>query len=482
MLGLRIQEVKMKWWFKGICTVIFCIAQYSYASTLVAPQIAVGGWSTSSDISSTRPLILTRDQNSWSNVNKINNLPANLGETSLYSVSCSANICNGVGVYTHNAVTLPLFLTSNDQGQSWTFVDKVSQTPSSMDKISLYTLRCSANTCIAVGMAEKNNHFSPVLAKSDDSGKSWKFSNAGFADLSNKEGQLSYVEHSGNVWIVGGYYDYYYFPYVRYYQTPLLLVSKDNGNTWSQLEENSGLPSTDMLKGALLTALQCTDNSCFAATTGSQTAPFLMQSQDHGQSWSVVSAIANIPSASNLNPFLSALSCTNTFCVSAGSWDWMSPDQPPKGLPFILRSDNKGFAWSFVENIMNLPTNFQGVELNSASCSENMCVVGGNFGYEKNSSKLPLLLSSQDSGLTWSFVQTIKNLPSSFLDASIKKVNCSADICIAIGSWNKTAFQSLPLILESQDKGQTWTFIENITNLPSEMNSGSIADFMKKDS
>ena len=435
----------------------------------------------------TKPLILLGSEGgqSWTFVKNISNLPSNLKETTPFSINCVGNNCVVAGEYVENndSRPQPLLLLSKDRGQSWAFTNDVSGIPAGHNVKYLSTLACSQDTCMTGGFADDwwNVHSEPqdfiLLLQSKDSGKSWSLVNGGFfINLKNKRGAIHKIIRSGNHWIAVGTYVTSEFPWIHWVEWPFVLLSIDNGTSWSFITKYAGLPPS-ITNGSFHT-VYCSSNTCFvggnlgyAEDTG---APNLLRSNNNGESWSVVKNISGFPSGHNQSyPDLNAFSCSDNTCVAVGDW-WI--DESPSGVPLLLVSHDIGQSWTTVETIAGLPSNVKYPLLHTVHCSNSTCLAGGSYDRDSNPTASPLLLISKDKGLSWSLVKNIKDLPVDFKDASIRSVTCSDNACTAIGNWERSTQTALPLLLDSHDGGQSWTFVQNIIDLPPSIESGWLMD------
>lgn len=72
----------------------------------------------------------------------------------------------------------------------------------------------------------------------------------------------------------------------------------------------------------------------------------------------------------------------------------------------------------------------------------------------------PLLLQTLDLGQNWQYPESIHEgpLPYDFLDGGVSKSSCFKDHCIATGNYYNTLANQAPLLLQSLDRGITWSF------------------------
>jgi len=469
----------------------FSLITISLAST----QMVVGLYGTQTEFS--LPLVMLGNETgqSWTFVKNISGFPAGTRGGQVRHVSCVGDNCIAAGSYEHNTNTdlsafSPLLLKSSDKGASWSFVNTISYIPDNVTHAYLDTVDCQDSACIAAGYADTLNEKTgtdlehPLLLMSNDSGQTWRFVNGGTLDLPHMDGSFYGITRNNGNWILIGSYDVY--PsgsQVNPTQYPLFLISKDDGKSWTQLNENSGLPSMSLLEENPEALVECADNICLtggSSATQKNYIPLILRSDDSSQSWSIIKNISGMPprtlgSKERGSPSISQFSCTENNCVAVGDWNWgvYTPYHPT--IPFVILSRDKGLSWARVKNIDGFPV-FQEHEpfLSTVSCADNFCAAGGEYGDKLNITKLPLLIVSRDKGESWTLIKNISGLPSNFNDAAISSIHCADNSCTVIGVWTTDTYYSLPLIMITNDSGQSWSFIRSITDLPENTNRAEL--------
>ncbi|MDR3478368.1 MAG: hypothetical protein P4M14_10090 [Gammaproteobacteria bacterium] len=202
---------------------------------------------------------------------------------------------------------------------------------------------------------------------------------------------------------------------------PLLAVSTDGkGNTWTSK------PVTGTSSGGNYAASSCTDATTTAVCTNvgnSNSAPLIAVSNDGGNTW-VTKTVPALTTAGSFSSTSCTGSGTNTVCVAAGqSFSGSAP-------PILAVSTDRGNTWAQPTVLGGLPTAgyFRGVNCTGSGTTA-ICVAAGR----DNSTLLPFLISSNDSGATWT-IQTIPLTPTSGLYNSVSCVGSGLTaICVAAG-------------------------------------------------
>lgn len=445
--------------FLFFLSLIYISESYAQPLNLTRMQVAGGAYHKSGQ---TLPLLLVSNNNgqSWSFVPTISNHPCESYEGMISEASCNDSVCSAVGSGFNQ---IPL-LVSHDQGQTWSLVENIQGSPPSNLQI-LSSISCTSNACIAAGTyfnLSRNTSW-PLLVKSDSRGQSWAFVQ-NISDLPKdlESAILTSVSCAGNVCSAVGNYKN-----KSDADQLLLLVSNNSGESWSFIQNNADLPpdfnSSDLI-------VNCIGETCIVAGNYNTTTklPLLLVSNDKGHAWTIIKNLAGRPVDMKDGKFYS-VSCTGTVCVAAGVYH-----EDNIYLPLLVLSKNNGKTWSIVHNILNLPTNMQAAELSSVTCSGSIWVAAGYYyTAEEALPFLPFLLVSSNSGESWTFVEKIAGFPAK--SASFHAVSCTENTCTAAGEYYHTVDIDLPPpLVVSNDKGQSWTFIENIPGFPNGLKSAEV--------
>jgi photosystem II stability/assembly factor-like uncharacterized protein len=360
--------------------------------------------------------------------------------------SCTSGVCTAVG----QSFNLPLLVISQDGGASWkNITNSVPGLPASGLNASSCTGSGSSAICTAVGQDYTGTQ-PPLLLSSKDGGTTWAVKSV--SDLT-KDGYFNATSCTGSgssaiCTAVG--HDWTGNP------APLV-VSNDGGNTWTL----KSVPNLSTHSEFNATSCTGSGSSAICTAAGKDGAgefpPLLAVSNDGGGTWAIKS-VAGLPQT--LGTF-KASSCTGSgstaICTAVGRG---IGDVSP---PYLAVSTDGGTSWA-LKSVPGLPEHGG---FNSISCtgseSSAVCVAAGQAGTGKNP---PLLVVSQDGGNTW----TMQSLPdlqgSGEFDAVSCKGSGSTAICTASGV-DLSDNSQLPLIVMSNDSGLTWTVqSKTIPNLP----------------
>lgn len=425
----------------------------AFTSKLMRVSVLNAVGAVGQDLTPQEPLIVNSTDNgsSWS-VKSISNL-ASGGR--LASSSCTGNadntICTAVGEnLTFNPYSYsPLLVQSTDGGNSWSSIP----IPNFNDSGDLGSTSCtgSGNTavCIAGGTRRDTNfNNTPLLISSLNGGNSWTIvavpdapSSGGFYGT----GCTGVGSNALCVAVGQGQ------PFGNGYSTPLVVKSSDGGVSWSQ----ATIPN---LNNGIIYSASCSGNGVSAICTAAgitrlvddSLGPLLVESQNGGETWSVVPISGKIE--------LQSTSCTGSGstaqCVAVG-FDRSTGQFSPK----LVQSLDGGITWSYV----SVPNIAASGTLNKVSCSgsgfDAVCVAVGQD-YNNNTQ---ILIKSSNGGASWTVVQ----VPNLNTTGGFYGVNCTGNginaICIAAGKNNLT---NAPLLVQSTDGANTWTIVNvpNITN------------------
>lgn len=248
---------------------------------------------------------------------------------------------------------------------------------------------------------------------------------------------------------------------------PLLLISTDNGHTWSYIQSIKALPKMEFSD---ITSVNCNGATCFASGSfyptfpHSKIKPLLLVSQDSGLSWSSINVKNNVPK----NHALSQVHCENGVCVGIAASD-------NKARPFV--SKDQGVSWAYVPKIKYLPRDVH-TEIASIKCSNNICVGVGNF--TTNNKRQPMVILSEDNGSHWSYIEKIEELPA-LKYGRLTSLTLGSKIWLATGAVSMTPSTErvVPIILLSKDQGKHWQFVKRIhgtTNKSTRLGTITCAD------
>ena len=444
------------------------------------PLVAVGDYKQTNEY---QPLILTGDRNGaqWTYVPVENT-------GSLKSVVCNESQCTAIG---KNKTSLPLIYSSSDAGYSWQVNKNISQLPANMQSSELEDITCVANICIATGCyhteisAYARNL--PLLLRSNDYGKTWKF-NQNINDLTDNftldsglkiscSGQtcVSVARNSSND-----------------SSGPIILVSHDTGQTWKSVKKIENLPADDHKRS--LEDVSCDGKNCVAvgvvANSKARTAnPIIVYSDNDGDTWNYVCTISGLIPAMGPFTMMSATSinCKDNLCFAGGSRLYPLANIL-SSYPLLLESRDGGKTWSYKPVAIASPS-LKGryTYISTPSCAGAHCVSVGLYGDMPETNTHGFILSSQNSGKSWDVIKKIEGVPIEFMSqAFVSSVSCFDDQCIATGEYKNAQDKYVPMFLVSKNSGVNWQLNQNISLLPQDSNfflsglTGSLGLFLNK--
>ena len=233
--------------------------------------------------------------------------------------------------------------------------------------------------------------------------------------------------------------------------------TKNNGQSWNVLAHDQTQPFGLNIN---FNSSSCTDgNLCIAGGgTCDFTSPVLVETQDGGNTWSVVANHATQPF--KYNGIIENTSCTGSFCVAVGDQPVNTVIGQPSGPPLLVQSQDGGKTWNAISNDSTTPFSTSAGSFNEISCtgtgSNAMCIAGGQDATNPFLED-PLLVETTNGGNSWSVVanQAIPRFTSQ--GGLILGVSCALNkgstLCVAGGGAYAT---NDSLFVESQDNGQSW--------------------------
>lgn len=389
-----------------------------------------------------------------------------------------------VGSYTpQTGSARPLLLYSQDGGSSWaqaTSLADPSQYPADYKtgtELRLLQVSCLHHYCVAAGdYTNQSGQSMPLMASTQDNGETWNYAPSivsalptGFSALS----ELGGVSCSESVCVM-----FASFMDDQDLKQPMVARSEDQGKTWTystDVYNPSKLPAPYQQFDAITSpGIECQNSRCILSAsfinTDNQYYPILGVSLDAGQTWHYPTEIyENLPddfSAENGSSNLVGLwgnSCGDQICVAGGEYVTTSGDS----LPLLAQSSDGGMSWSYPESLRSpavLPSDYlYYADFTGTSCSGSYCIAAQMY-YTSTGSR-PLLASTQNSGETWAYPESIYAagaLPSVFektrTNAFFYSTSCDGALCVAAGRAVNASNITLPLLASSTDGGATWSY------------------------
>lgn len=338
------------------------------------------------------------------------------------SVIPEINIATGEDYSDVDQIFPPMIAFSNDNGKSWSKVDPASTGYSTAGYFSAAS--CIGTFCVAVGGSTSGPQ--PPLLVIRPNTDQWAA-----VDLNINSGFLYSTSCTSSFCIAAG----------NNAVAPLLLVGK---TSWSQVDLSS------LVTGGVFYGTACTNSLCIAVGQINQSSqPPLIVVRNSSGNWEK----ANLSSFTNSGTFNSA-SCLGSVCVAVGQ-DLVGSEPPLMGV-----STNSGGTWNNI-NLSAITTNGS---LRSVSCSGQACIAVGS----DDVSGSPLMIISEDNGATWNKV----NIAGLTTNGVFTSVSCSVTTCIAVGGDYNNNMP--PLMVASNNQGNTWRIID-LTTLTSRGILNSVA-------
>lgn len=229
---------------------------------------------------------------------------------------------------------------------------------------------------------------------------------------------------------------------------PLMLRSSGSQHNWQAIDLLSLLPKKDAGNSSI-SSIRCENKTCVAVgsteeKTNSKTSSksFVLTSMDEGVTWSLSSIDNHSTAERKLN---SVYSSQGDFYI-VGELNQQ---------PLILTSLNNGRTWeeSFIANI---PSDIRSGYINNINCVEKICIALGKINTKTHNNAI--LILRKENKTHWKYVDKIIDLPSQFRLDSTTNSSCSNDLCIIGGKYLNSQEKSIPFLLTSEDKGDSWKF------------------------
>ena len=201
-------------------------------------------------------------------------------EGSMYGITCQGSTCISVGNFIASEVNVPGIITSTNQGP---WLSRTTPFPDTAVYGALSSVSCSDSACIAVGSyADVSVAIQTAIYVSTNLGSTWTqqpqlnftgYSEAAFTGISCSSGYCVAVGYAINP------------PNSNNPSAPVLAVSNAEGTSWSQ----QIVPTPSPYTSCTLAGVTCSGTTCTAVGgCSSETAasPFVVVSTDNGVTWS----------------------------------------------------------------------------------------------------------------------------------------------------------------------------------------------------
>jgi len=448
---------------------------------------AVGYYYSSNDGGTYLPLILNNTNCStgisWCAQPQSNiTLPSDFSQ----NAQISAITCNGidncimVGDYTNQASTIfPLILNNTTScSTTWCPVQAINislpddAATGTNALISSVGCNYAGPSCFAGGYYSSNvtNSLVPLILNNVNNETAW--TGVPQADI-QEPGDFSFANplnsvycNGANCTITGSYFN------SSGMELPYILNNVNTSNcvspyVWCQ--PNSIAQPDDFASAGMLNSVNCAAGSgatieCAAVGSyfnGTDIVLLLLNSTDSSQDWSLGSYTPP-PDVAN-NTILYSVTCTTGgICTAVGTF---SSNVYGFAAPLFL-STTGGVDWTAAAaSDIELPTDAIAgtIQINSNSCNGANCTSVGFYFSGDNSTNMPLILNSVDSGNSWTLPTGMVNLPAGGSDYQLFSVSCNGMDCTAVGGYTDNSGNNDSLILNSADNGNSWAPASSIT-------------------
>ncbi len=455
-----------------VCLSLFCLglALIPVQANPKASQspIMLGGQFTDHNAVIQPILYLSQDQgHTWAHqITDDQNKPQDFKTNGLILVTdCSTAVCGNGGYYSDHNIRFPLLGVSQNRGEVWDYhIHKNGMLPAGfVDDGMIGWLNCFGDHCAAIGeyMGDQEKIY-PLLAATTNAGSDWKLA----VDKSNlppnffDEGYFNSIDCGANFCAAAGE-----FINNQLSKTPIIVMSTDRANTWHYAVDGSNsetLPA-NYQKGGVFRRTQCLDNACAAAGTyinHARKTAIMLATSDENAKWTYkIDSRNHSPAGYFDNGFIYGMHCETPLCTVVGGYT----DAQYTQFPMLIVSQDQTKTWQYKmdKTKESLPKDFHNMgALSEAHCSPPVCAV---VGYYKDSHNIqyPLLSVSTDNAQTWQFkVQKGLNLPPEFGKwGTLYDIDCRKNRCAATGYYNDPHGAGYPIVIESNDSGNTWEYV-----------------------
>ncbi len=361
---------------------------------------------------------------------------------SLNDVDCTPSSCNAVGSIGEAGHTRPLILHHSYKSSAWE-INELKNLPQ-FDEAYFNRVDCFISMCFAQGVGVLNGKSQALLYTGDlldGRDDIWRP-----VQLDDDVQSVELLERGAR--------------YVGVFKskdtTSYFVYSNNNGYSWNKAV-------IDNAPGAHVTIadLKCEMNYCVAvgktSTNDHDWSAALFHSADSGKHWRII-------------PDVVEKDATLQSITYADGWGWSHwvaagthASNDGRSVPLFIKSDGyDGEEWSVKKSDFTLAKEEQVYEISSTRCTGLDCVAVGRAGPANQYAKV-IALKSSDAGTSWEQTTDIPVISAPL--ANSVKLYCTYAICTLVvakdGSW-----QDYPEILNTQDRGKSWTAINNVVGMP----------------
>lgn len=134
--------------------------------------------------------------------------------------------------------------------------------------------------------------------------------------------------------------------------------------------------------------------------------------------------------------------------------------------PLLVTSTDNALNWTYPESIYKaLPKFFLGQgQLVSSTCSnEHFCLAAGSYSNSVFGTNWPLVAISKDDGTSWKYLDI--NFPKDYwsgIFAYDLTTTCNNSVCIIASDYRAQKDQHFPFIAVTHDRGESWSYPEQL--------------------
>lgn len=380
------------------------------------------------------------------------------------AMSCFRNTCVAVGQYFENGNPsgLPLAVFSNNNGQTFDIASTIA-TPIDFDSnlsSQLYGIYCDDSICVGAGYYNLDTSMfpainaKPLVTFSDDYGKNFTLStsppmptNADPAKLA----ALRYVTKSNTRLIAIGAYNLTFNGMGQIIEvSPWVTISDTDGKSFTSsysapLPNDAAIPNVAMLYAGDCVKQNCIVVGSYAVSLNAQNVirPLIIRSTNGGQSFTTFPQISiSGKSDTTKSMELRGITCEDLKCIAVGLYHQVGITG---ALPLVLLSDDGGLTFKMTSSVslpVDADTSFNS-QLKAVSCQGLHCVAGGFYNLDINTytNGQALSLFSNDGGVTFLAASPIP-LPADADSTQLSEltgVSCNDTNCIGVGVYNFNA-------------------------------------------
>lgn len=277
--------------------------------------------------------------------------------------------------------------------------------------------------------------------------------------------------------IAAGYYDT-----SNNIQYPLLYLEnpppQTPPGTWANIVSSASpaLPADYIGLGQFVSSACANNNgSSYCIASGSYSSsteqfPMIATVASNSVKYTFDSISSGLPSDYDGNGIFNTASCINNICVVGGSYD----TAPNQQSPLAEITSDAGNTWILAYYAYpGLPSDYAGAgSFSSSTCmpvsGAVSCVLVGSYGSTNPvTNQFPWIASSADVvNDAFKFVLSDENWPyTGSTDAAFSSISCSSNNCVAVGSYKLKGLVS-PLMAQSTDGGSTWLYNQSFDSYP----------------